>query len=569
DAGGAIGRAERACDEAGFFSCREFIYRRARELRSLQIDLVSQRLHAVIGERDALRVEGIGLDQVGAGFEIFAMDLADDLRLRQHQQVVVPLEIARPVAKALDAILRLLELVALDHGAHRPVQDQDPLGEQALQRGAVGHGGIISSYPDKRITTGSAPAVRCFDQCNPPGAARNSPQSIRVPSMLRSKVTRIAPYIGAIPQFLAAAPTPALAETHPVIDELADVAKDALNQQIRGALAGASRYFTARAEKTEDERLRRDFLDALHALRLSVASVQRACAVELDRVMTQAPADAKSEPAPITALCQSLWDGLREQLDALCVKFQVTPFAPRLSPENLRAAIRHGVGRADLSQRTIALTQDLVEHGVLAHLDQVYRRVAERLEQYSLPGVATQFPVAVNQPAMPAPATSLHVDPHTKALLVEVAQTREPDAARKSSYGNAELATELLESLKTERSHGAVPVRSRAVAQRLALVGRMFGVIGADVRLPDAFRRAFEKLRFPIIKSALADSNFFTQKSHSLRMITADLVQRAIAHADSTHQLQALIGSAAGNFDLSATFVRPVLAGLRPLQAAA
>ncbi|HZP12542.1 MAG TPA: DUF1631 family protein [Nevskiaceae bacterium] len=387
--------------------------------------------------------------------------------------------------------------------------------------------------------------------------------------MLRSKVTRIAPYIGAIPQFLAAAPTPALAETHPVIDELADVAKDALNQQIRGALAGASRYFTARAEKTEDERLRRDFLDALHALRLSVASVQRACAVELDRVMTQAPADAKSEPAPITALCQSLWDGLREQLDALCVKFQVTPFAPRLSPENLRAAIRHGVGRADLSQRTIALTQDLVEHGVLAHLDQVYRRVAERLEQYSLPGVATQFPVAVNQPAMPAPATSLHVDPHTKALLVEVAQTREPDAARKSSYGNAELATELLESLKTERSHGAVPVRSRAVAQRLALVGRMFGVIGADVRLPDAFRRAFEKLRFPIIKSALADSNFFTQKSHSLRMITADLVQRAIAHADSTHQLQALIGSAAGNFDLSATFVRPVLAGLRPLQAAA
>ncbi len=387
--------------------------------------------------------------------------------------------------------------------------------------------------------------------------------------MLRSKVTRIAPYIAAIPQFLAAAPTPALAETHPVIDELADVAKDAINQQVRGALAGASRYFTARAEKTEDERARREFLDALHALRLSVTSVQRACAVELERVLAKSPAEEKLDAAPITALCQTLWDGLREQLDSLCVKFQVTPFAPRLSPENLRAAIRHGVARADLSPRTIVLTQELVEQGLLAHLDQVYRRVAERLEQYSLPGVAMQFPVAVNQPAMPSPATSLHVDPHTKALLVEVAQTREPDASRKSSYGNAELATELLENLKAERSQGAVPVRARAVAQRLALVGRMFGVISADARLPDGFKRAFEKLRFPIIKSAFGDSNFFTQKSHSLRMITADLVQRAIAQAGSTAQMEALIDNAAGDFDLSATFVRPVLAGLRPLQASA
>src|ERR1044071_5706195 len=84
--------------------------------------------------------------------------------------------------------------------------------------------------------------------------------------MLRSKATRVAPYIGAIPQFLAAAPTPTLAETHPVLDELADVAKDAINQQVRPPAVGASRYFTARAERTEDEHVRREYLDALSRL---------------------------------------------------------------------------------------------------------------------------------------------------------------------------------------------------------------------------------------------------------------------------------------------------------------
>jgi hypothetical protein len=388
--------------------------------------------------------------------------------------------------------------------------------------------------------------------------------------MLRSKVTRIAPYIGAIPQFLAAAPTPTLAETHPVLDELADVAKDAINQQVRAALAGASRYFTARAEKTEDERLRREYLDALHALRLSIAGVQRGIGVELDRALAHTVAsDPATKPVPITALCENLWQGLREQLDGLCSKFQVTPFAPRLSPEHLRVTIRLGLARTDLAPRTIALTQELIEQGLLSHLDQVYRRVAERLEQYSLPGVASQFPIAVNQSAAPGTTTSLHVDPLTKALLVEVAQTREPEATRKPGYGNAELATELLESLKSERTQGAVPVRTRAIIQRLALVGRMFGMIAVDARLPEAFKHAFEKLRFPIIKSALADTNFFTQKSHSLRMITADLVQRSIAHADSAAKMEALIGNAAGDFDLSAAFVRPGLAGMRPLAATA
>ena len=67
------------------------------------------------------------------------MDLADDLRLRQHQQVVVALQVVRVVGEALAAIVGLVEPVALDHRAHGAVEDQDALLEQGGELvGAVG-----------------------------------------------------------------------------------------------------------------------------------------------------------------------------------------------------------------------------------------------------------------------------------------------------------------------------------------------------------------------------------------------------------------------------------------------
>ena len=61
------------------------------------------------------------------------MDLANHLGARQHQQVVVALEISRGISKALAAIIALAELVRLDHGAHGAVQNQDALTEQAAE----------------------------------------------------------------------------------------------------------------------------------------------------------------------------------------------------------------------------------------------------------------------------------------------------------------------------------------------------------------------------------------------------------------------------------------------------
>ena len=61
------------------------------------------------------------------------MDLADHLRPGQHQQVVVALEVLRTVLEALATVVGLAELVRLDDGAHRAVEHQHALAEQAAE----------------------------------------------------------------------------------------------------------------------------------------------------------------------------------------------------------------------------------------------------------------------------------------------------------------------------------------------------------------------------------------------------------------------------------------------------
>ena len=97
DRGGAVGGADGAGDEARLVGrlLGPGIGRLARELGRGDVHLIGDVLEPVIGLADGLGVEGVGLDDVGAGFEIGIMDLADDLRLGQHQQIVVALEIAR------------------------------------------------------------------------------------------------------------------------------------------------------------------------------------------------------------------------------------------------------------------------------------------------------------------------------------------------------------------------------------------------------------------------------------------------------------------------------------------
>ena len=63
------------------------------------------------------------------------MDVADDLRQREGEQVVVAGELAVVIGIERAAKIGLTQLVALDHGAHGPVQQQDALGRRRFERG--------------------------------------------------------------------------------------------------------------------------------------------------------------------------------------------------------------------------------------------------------------------------------------------------------------------------------------------------------------------------------------------------------------------------------------------------
>jgi len=63
------------------------------------------------------------------------MDLEDQLRLGQRQQVVVAFEIELPVGEALATIICLGQLARLNHGAHAAIEHQDTLVQQLAELG--------------------------------------------------------------------------------------------------------------------------------------------------------------------------------------------------------------------------------------------------------------------------------------------------------------------------------------------------------------------------------------------------------------------------------------------------
>ena len=117
----------------------------ARERRGGDVQLVGEVLQAVVGERDALRVEGVGLEEVGARLEVGAVHPADDLRLGDRQQVVVALLVVGVVGEPLPAVVGLGQAVPLDHRAHRPVEDEDALAQGGGQ-GGRGVGAVLRGH---------------------------------------------------------------------------------------------------------------------------------------------------------------------------------------------------------------------------------------------------------------------------------------------------------------------------------------------------------------------------------------------------------------------------------------
>ena len=61
------------------------------------------------------------------------MDPADHVRASENEQVVVALQATGMIAKPVAPKVRFFETRPLDHGAHRTIEEDDPLLDQLLK----------------------------------------------------------------------------------------------------------------------------------------------------------------------------------------------------------------------------------------------------------------------------------------------------------------------------------------------------------------------------------------------------------------------------------------------------
>ena len=107
-------------------------------------DLVEKRLifaaaGGFVGIKKVVQPDGGGaerirFDNIGAGVEILAMDLSDDLGLGQLEEFEASLQVlALPIAKAIAAIIGFGEVITLDHGAHGAIENDDAFLEEGFE----------------------------------------------------------------------------------------------------------------------------------------------------------------------------------------------------------------------------------------------------------------------------------------------------------------------------------------------------------------------------------------------------------------------------------------------------
>ena len=133
---GPVGRAKRTRDVAGAARLDPLgrIRRLASEVRGGDVEFANdRRLQQVVGLGDAGRGERVGGHDVRARFQVGPVDRLHGGGLGQAQQVDVASEVVRVVAEALAAEVGLAEPAFLEHRPHRPVEDDDPLAQQAGQ----------------------------------------------------------------------------------------------------------------------------------------------------------------------------------------------------------------------------------------------------------------------------------------------------------------------------------------------------------------------------------------------------------------------------------------------------
>ena len=121
------------------------VARLPREAGSSQVDVVDRALEPVVGLPDRGRRERVGGRDQRTGVEVGAMDVEDDVRAREVQEIRIALDVLRVLAESLSPVVRVLEVKPLEHRSPGAVEHDDALAEKLAEARFGGDGG--SDHP--------------------------------------------------------------------------------------------------------------------------------------------------------------------------------------------------------------------------------------------------------------------------------------------------------------------------------------------------------------------------------------------------------------------------------------
>ena len=105
----------------------------ARQLGAFQIQLIGQMLHVIIGLRNGGGRKCIGLNNITARREIGRVNVANNIRLGQRQQIIISRNISVIIGETITAIGRFIQLMTLNHCAHCTVKHKNSVSRQPVQ----------------------------------------------------------------------------------------------------------------------------------------------------------------------------------------------------------------------------------------------------------------------------------------------------------------------------------------------------------------------------------------------------------------------------------------------------
>ena len=108
----ATGRTDAACYETRLVRRTEFIGTLTGQTCCCEVDVANTILQAIVSQRDALGIKGVGFDDIRTSLQIFAMNFADNVWLCHYQHIVTV----------------FIEMILLNHGTHRAIEQQDTVG---------------------------------------------------------------------------------------------------------------------------------------------------------------------------------------------------------------------------------------------------------------------------------------------------------------------------------------------------------------------------------------------------------------------------------------------------------